>query len=174
MGNRYGDAWIDLLYDLSTEVRETNPSEEAKKQGIRSKRYLVLPGTDKIFPEGAFIDWKRLENFEGYDWEPKTVIKSGRPDSYYPKRGLTPLEHVEIGGVYPVTLIKKIIHLDSELERKGIARVDSENYLFFEQGELEKRLLDSKLKFRAMLETAGLNCNPEEIYFRLVTFPGMF
>ena len=174
MGNRYGDAWIDLLYGINTEVRETNPAKEAKKQGIRPERYLVLPGTETIFPGGIFINWVELKEFEGYNWEPKTVIKSGRPDRCYPKHELTPLDNAEIGSVYPVTLVKRIIHLDSELERKGIARVDSFNYLVFECGGLEKRLIDSKRRFKAMLETAGLNCDPKGIYFRLVTFPEMF
>src|SRR3989344_5486960 len=159
MGNRYGDAWIDLLYDLNTQVRETNPSKKVRKQGVMPKRYLVLPETDKVFPAGVFIDWEHLQEFEEYDWQPKTVIKSRRPDSYYQKHELTPLEHAEIGSIYPVTLLKRVIHLDSELESKGIARVDSYNYLVFGQGELEKRLVSSKRKFCAMLETAGLDCN---------------
>lgn len=173
MGNRYGDAWIDLLYDVNTQVRETNPGKESKKHGVKPKKYLVLPETNKVFPAGVFIDWEHLRRFEGYDWQPKTIIKSGRPDSYYPKYELVSLEHAEIDSIYPITLVKEVIHLDSELESKGISRVDSRNYLVFGQGELEKRLVDSKRKFGAILETAGLDYNPKEIYFRLVTFPEM-
>jgi hypothetical protein len=160
MGNTYGDAWINILYDMDTEVRITDPSEEVMKvHNIKPTRYLVLPGTDKKFPEGVFVGVKDIH------WGPKTVKKPGSP---FPKYERMELKECQAGQIYPVTLFTTIISVDKELERMGIPRVDSSNQLTFQPGELEKRLSSAKKEFLAKLETSGLKPEEEKVYYRLV------
>src|SRR3989344_1107401 len=166
MGNTYGDAWMDLLYDINTEVRITNPSEEIMKvHKIKPTRYLVLPGTDKKFPEEVFV------GVNGISYDPKTLIKHG---SHYPKYESVNLEDCEAGQIYPVTLVSRIIHIDPELERAGIPRVDSFNRLTFQPGELERRLSSAKKEFVAKLEISGLTPEEGKVYYRLVGFNTSF
>ena len=160
MGSTYGDAWMDLLYDIDTEVRITNPSDEIMKvHKIKPTRYLVLPGTDRKFPEGVFI------GVNGISYEPKTLIK---PGSSYPKYERVNLEECDTGQIYPVTLVSRIIHIGPELERGGIPRVDSSNQLTFQHGELEHRLSSAKKEFLAKLEISGLTPDEQKVYYRLV------
>lgn len=162
MGITYGDAWVDLLYDMDTEVRITNPSEEIMKvHKIKPTRYLVLPGTEKKFPEGVFV------GVNGIDYEPKTLVKPGSP---YPKYERVNLEESEAGQIYPVTLVSRIIHIDPELERMGIPKVDNSNQLTFQHGELERRLSSAKEEFLAKLKIFGLTPDEQKVYYRLVSF----
>ena len=99
MGHTYGDAWIDLLYDYDTEVRETSPSEEIMKlHGIRPKKYLVYPGTEKVVLED-FVIGKPLINYE-----PKTIIKAGLFDSKYPIYDKKELEKCNAGDIYTANI----------------------------------------------------------------------
>ena len=166
MGNTYGDAWIDLLYDVDTEVRITSPSEEIiKVHKITPIRYLVLSGTDKKFPEGVFV------GVNGISYEPKTLIKPGSP---YPGYERINLEDCQAGQIYPVTLVTRIIHIDPELKRKEIPRVDSSNQLTFQPGELEQRLSSARKEFLAKLESSGLTPEEEKVYSRLIGFNSHF
>jgi len=159
MGNKYADSWIDLLYDVDTEVRITSPSREVMKvHGLRLKKYLVLPGTDRIFPDDVFND--------DIVYESKTLVKPGSPMPTYERKKL---EKCKAGEIYPVTIIQKVTHIHPELKSMGIPMTDGLNQLTFEPGELEQRMSSMKRAFLTLLESSGLTPEEAKIYYRLVT-----
>ena len=162
MGSTYGDAWIDLLYDIDTQVKITNPSEEVRRvHKINPQKYLVLPGTDKKFPEGVFIGVDDI-----YYQEREFIRKISPVESQYARQ--KDLEKCSAGEIYPVTLFRRVANVNDELEAIGIARYDTSNHLVFEPGKLEERLSSARSKFLALLETSGLTPEESKIYFRLV------
>ncbi|MBI2043239.1 hypothetical protein HYT25_02525 [Candidatus Pacearchaeota archaeon] len=165
MGSTYGDAWISALYDIDTEVKITNPSEEVRRiHKIEPQKYLVLPGSEIKFPEGVFIGVQNL------NYRAKMVVKKISQDSRY-NHGYVRLKDLvkcSEGELYPVTLVRRVVNVDTELDAMDIDRFDTSNLLIFEPGSLEKRLASAKAELLAIMETSGLKPDESKIYFELV------
>tara|TARA_Y100000034_G_scaffold19552_1_gene22087 strand:- start:1677 stop:2195 length:519 start_codon:yes stop_codon:yes gene_type:complete len=164
MSNRFGNAWIELLYDLDLEVKETSPSSESMEvHDIKPKKYLVLQGTDTIFPGNIFSDSDKV-NYERRN-------KVGVPN----EGGNYPIVHyegekvkdTEVGGTFHATLIKRVADIEDELIINEIPRTDGVNSITFEPGELEKRLENVKSELFKKLNNAGVTTDESKVYFRL-------
>lgn len=162
MGEKYGVAWINLLYDLDTEVRITNPSEEVKKvSNIKPTKYLIIPYISKIFPNDFNLE------AENINWRPKRIIEPPEEGGHYPVIKRTELEDAKVGSSYKVTLMHCVVDIDRDLEKLGIPRIDSVNTTIFNAGKLENLLASSKETFLKFLRSKELISAEKEIYFEL-------
>jgi hypothetical protein len=162
MVRRYGNGWLNMRYDIDTEVRMTKPSKSDRKvHGIEPIKYLVLPGTNTLFPQEFFID------IEGIKYEPKSVIAQHPTETDNVRYHSKELYECKVGEIYPMTLVITVADIVPERLDKGMLIYDSVNALIFEPGKLEKRIEVTKNKLFAALESAGLAIDESKIYYEL-------
>ena len=148
MGNN--QAKIYLFYDIETEVKITNPLNKIRKiHRISPKKYLVVCGTNKLFPNDIFKG----------DYE--HFIEGGMYDEFLGRMGCLPksgkrIEELNVGDIYPIHIRYNAINFP----RPG----EEVKSLELKNGELEKRLKKCGRDFHEKLGSLGLNPNKSDIY----------
>lgn len=161
MGLTYGDAWLEWLYDLETEVRLTNPSAETSRvHRIRPKKYLVLPNTSRIFPDEILTVGESTD--KSYYFEACAAGSQG-------SRSVRSLEDCEPGDLYRVSLVHRFFQVGPELRRRGLPVGDGVNEVKFDGESLESVIGTAKAEFMERLSRLEIPINPSEIYARLAS-----
>ena len=172
MVGKCGDARFELLFGFDAVVRLTEvPDMLRRVQGVTPQKYLVIPGIDgKVFP----LDFD-LSSY-GISYEPRTVVRPNLLGESNPNIERVEMKDCNPGDAYPITLVKPVLRVATELAKKGISMTDDVrgNVLVFSAGELEQRVAIPKGDFSVIIRkifrsgtTIGDNIN-ERIYYRFV------
>jgi hypothetical protein len=145
------EARFEWLYDLEAKVEETNPDQIIKVvHNIKPIKYLVLPGSDKIFPQQYDLD------NESFSIIPTGLLKN--PQDSFDLEDLANIDidltNVKPGESYPITLIQNMKSI-----RFGKFPII-----------ISEILSGLKNDFLRNLQTVGIQAEPEKAYSRIAVY----